>query len=115
VNILSQLEYLYRKKKEVRCRWKDFTNTLFALELQKVSAQHIKFVGFLVFKHSIESKKFKDKKVKVHLTNLCLLNGITMLLKDSSHCFSSGYFMPGVPYSDLLTEANKMLLTALRP
>ena len=54
------------------------------------------------------------KNLEGHLTKLCLLYGLTALMKDCSSCYESGYFA-GKPFSAFIDKAIKHLLKEIRP
>ena len=53
--------------------------------------------------------------MKKHLTNLCMLYGLSNLYKDNNGCYESGYFSSGVSYSVLIMEAMKLFNKEIRP
>jgi len=80
----------------------------------KVSQEHFRYLSFWIFKQHVTNNSIKCKKLEVHLTNLCLLYGLTALKQDTSACYESGYFA-GKPFSTYINEAIKHLLKEIRP
>lgn len=60
-------------------------------------------------------RTFKDPKNHENMTNICVLYGLCKLQKDSHSLYQSGYFTPGVNYSQLINEAIKAVNLRLRP
>ena len=67
-----------------------------------------------MFMQKVTNGSIKCENLKTHLTNLCLLYGLTALQKDSSSCYESGYFS-GQPFSAFIGDAMKHLLKEIRP
>ena len=56
----------------------------------------------------------KCKNLEAHLTNLCILYGLTSLQKDISACYEIGFFSE-LPYSTFINDAVKVILKRIRP
>ena len=67
-----------------------------------------------MFKEKVSNGSIKCGNLSNHLTNLCLLYGLTALQKNNSGCYESGYFT-GAPFSSFINDAIKHLLKAIRP
>ena len=67
-----------------------------------------------MFLEKVTNNSIKCANLKVHLTNLCLLYGLSLLQKNNIGCFESGYFS-SKPFSTFINEAVKHLLKEIRP
>jgi len=64
----------------------------------------------------VKNRPIKCQGVKANLTNVCMLYGLDILVKDSSQLYDCGYFSaPGAQFSQTLLEAMKLLLKEIRP
>lgn len=90
---------------------KDFINSISALDIDKVSQEHIKFITFVLFKKEVNCAKCDQNKQI--LNNLCVLYGLSNLYKDCIACFDSGFFNEGT--SKNILEAIKTVNKLIRP
>ena len=93
----------------------DFINSMYALDIVKLTNAHIQYVTFYLFKNQIQNPhKVICTNTKRHLTNLCLLFGLHQLYLDSISCFECGYFS-GTTISHSILQAIKQLNSRIRP
>lgn len=73
-------------------------NSLYAIDVVNMSKANTKYIQFKLFmdlvEHEGHGQRIKCKNLKVHLTNLCALVGITHLIDDCKACYETGYFGP---------------------
>lgn len=94
----------------------DFTNTLYAMDVVKMSNDHIRFIIFWIFKQRLTSiGSIKCPQLLEQLSNLCKLQGLCYLKADLKACYECGYFSHTVPVGDLIQDAIKHLLAKIRP
>ena len=67
VNISHKLKSLMKKRKECKASKKDFTNSLFALDIVKMAQAHIRYIAFKFFRMGIVSD---GVKCPVNIKNL---------------------------------------------
>jgi len=89
----------------------EITNEILGLDIVKMATLHIKYVNFRLFKDALV--KISDVKLRGHLMNLATLMGIQYVQQYISFGYESGYLKKGA--QALISEANKLLLTRLRP
>lgn len=68
------------------------TNSLFSMEILKMTEAHFMYIIFKTFKDFIVSHKFKCPKVKENLGLIAMVYALTELQKDSIPNYESGYF-----------------------
>jgi len=115
INLAVKIERISKLIQESKASKKDFTNTLHATDIVKVSQEHFRYLTFWNFRERVTNNSFKCKKLEGHLTNLCLLYGLQSLKQDTSACYESGYFAVGRPFSTFMNDAFKHLLKEIRP
>lgn len=93
----------------------DFVNSLYASDIVEMTTEHVRYLTFFYFMQRINKGDIKCAGTKKHLTNLCMLYGLSNLYKDHKACHESGYFTGGVAYSTLILEALKSLNQNIRP
>lgn len=76
VNLSYQLKSLMKKRKETKATKKDFTNSLYALDIVKFAQAHIRFISFKFFRLGIKNDDIKCPINLKNLQNLCILNGL---------------------------------------
>ena len=102
---------------------KDFINSTKALEIGKVSQDHIKMLSMMIFRTKIDPStlcvpgqpKFNDQKNKQNMTLICILFGLCQLHEDSHGLYECGYFKSGIEYPDMILSAIKEINLTLRP
>jgi hypothetical protein len=92
VNSSVKVKDVLTKKLKSKAHKKDFTNSLYALDLVNMAQTHFRFIVFQHFKFKMTSGYVKCQQLRKHLTNLCLLYGLTMLQNDMLSCYECGYF-----------------------
>ena len=91
---------------------KDQVNSLFALDIVKVSHDHMRFLMFNLFREGYNKLKCAENRKNSEL--LCILFGLTQLNLDCKNCYESGYF-PATNVSDHILNAIKKVNLMLRP
>ena len=114
VNQIYKLKSVMKKMHDSNVSQKDFVNSVAAIDIVKVSEGHVRFVSFLLFRRRAESNDIKDKNLKKHLANFCLLYGLWQLNEDPRSCYEAGYFVNSKS-SEFVLEAMKMVCRELRP
>lgn len=114
VNLAYKLKNLMQLRKESKASKKDFTNSLYALEIVKLSQSHIRYIAFQFFKRGIETDNIKCPINLKNLQNLCILNGLCQV-QDASSCYESGYFNSSQKFSEFVTDAIKEINRSIRP
>ena len=116
VEAAARLSFVLEKQRsESKVSKKDFTNSLYALELVELANAHIKYVTFYNFRQRLLRGDIKCKGVVKILTNLCMLFGLNIIHTDSKMVYQTGYFGSGVSYSELVLNAIKQINIELRP
>lgn len=119
VNISQKISQILKHAKESsdKVSKKDFINSKYSLDIVKASNAHIRYVTFWFFKKKVESDDIKCPGNKKILKNLCMLYGLFTLSNDCVSCYESGYFSTdvGLPFSELILQAIKILNTEIRP
>ena len=87
---------------------------MYAVDIVKVAQEHFRYLSFWLFAQKVSDGSIKCKNLEGHLTNLCLLYGLTALKQDSAACYETGYFADQ-PFQAYINEAIKHLLKAIRP
>lgn len=87
------------------------TNFLFANDINNAIHCHLKYVSFKYFMNGLE--QLADPQLKVHMRNLCALNGLTFLQECMTAGYDFGWFKKG-DYS-LIQDAINLLLLKIRP
>lgn len=64
MNVAVQLASILKKMESTKATRKDFVNSINALDIVKVSKDHIKFVTFLIFKERTSGTELKCPNVK---------------------------------------------------
>ena len=114
VNVAVQLASILKKMEQTKASKKDFVNSLYALDIVKVSQDHIRYVTFTLFKERATSSDLKCPNVKNILQKFCMLYGLNHLHANSNACYQCGYFADG-PFSELILEAIKAINKEMRP
>ena len=114
VRILVKLNYIVKKRDESTLSKNEFMNSVYAEDIVRLSEEHIKFITFQFFKWNVTSSKIKCSNLKKTLTDLCMLNGLDLLHKDSRACYECGYF-GSEPYGAWILDAIKHLNQEIRP
>jgi hypothetical protein len=83
-------------------------NDLFAVDIGRMSRQHIIYMMFELTSKAIAENKFKDAKVEQLLWTLLKVFALNQLCSDYTALYECGYFSSGA--SDLLTESLKEVL-----
>lgn len=97
---------------------KDFVNSVYALDVVKLSNAHTRYVAFWFFKKRIEDETvIQCSNNKRNMMNLCMLYGLNQLYLDTTSQFESGYFTSKVEtnLSEMIVEAIKKINLELRP
>jgi len=76
VNVAVQLVSILKKMEETQASKKDFINSLYALDIVKVSQDHIRYVTFLLFKERATAGDLQCPNVKNILQKFCMLYGL---------------------------------------
>ena len=114
VNLSHMLKSLMKKRQECKASKKDFTNSLYALDIVKLAQAHIRYIAFKFFKMGIVNDGVKCPVNIKNLTNLCMLNGLCQLSEQSA-CYECGYFNSSEQFSEFITDAIKEINRQLRP
>jgi hypothetical protein len=114
VNLVVKIERIQRLIEDNKASSKEFTNILYATDIVQVAQEHYRYLTFWLFRERIVNGSIACKKLQGHLSNLCILYGLTHLRKDISVCYESGFFA-GAPFSTFIDEAVKHVLKELRP
>ena len=93
----------------------DFVNSLYSQDIVEMANAHIRYISYFYFMKKVTSGDVKCKNLKGILRDLCMLYGLSNLIKDCKSCYESGYFEPGVAYSDMILEAMKQINRTVRP
>lgn len=121
VQICYRLKRLLDQRKELKVSKKDFINSVKALDIVRVTQDHIKLISMMVFRSKIEPNpkfpiaEYKDPKNKQHMMNMLILYGLCKLNENQHGLYESGYFTPGVRYSEMILEAIKTINLRIRP
>lgn len=115
VNLSYKLKSIMKKRASMKASKKDFNNSLYALDIVKVSQSHVKYVAFVLFKNGISDGSIKCPINLQNLTNLCILNGLYQLSLDSASCYEAGYFNNTQQFSEFITDAMKEINRLIRP
>jgi len=116
VNVSHRLLYLLKMMREnENISKKDFRALHFGEDVVQLSTQHIKYVTYFYFVQRLKKGDIKCQKLHRYLSLLCMLYGLTTLMRDATNCFSCGYFQSGVDYANLMQTAIKKINVELRP
>ena len=114
VNVAVQLASILEKMGQTKASKKDFVNSLYALDIVKVSQDHIKYVTYTLFKERATASDLKCPNVKNILQKFCMLYGLNQLHANANACYQCGYFSGG-PFSGYISEAIKAINKEMRP
>ena len=78
-----------------------------------MSRSHILYLSFRVFRHKVESQKWKDPKILPLMQLLARVFAMKQVLLDNAACYETGFFSRGS--SELLMNTMKKALKELRP
>jgi len=112
ISLTFKVKKILEKMKKLTVSKKDFVNSKAALDIVRASCEHIRYITFLIFMRKIQ--EIKNQKTKENMTNMCMLYGLVNLNNDSRTCYESGYFIPGIEYSELIIEAIKLVNLRIR-
>ena len=99
-------------QKDTRSK-KEKDNEIFALDVQKMTNIHLKYILFEMALKRVKSYRFKEKSLKVAIIQLIKLFAVNDLVKDSESLYEVGYF--GAGSGALRDQALNQLLIDLRP
>ena len=68
-------------------------------DIVEIANTHIRYLSFFYFMKKVTSGDIKCKNLKGILRDLCMLYGLSNLIKECKSCYESGYFEAGVAYS----------------
>lgn len=90
---------------------KEKTNFLFANDIIHTSLCHVKYISFKYFQAGLE--QVPDERLRVHLRNLCALNGLCFVQECMTAGYDAGFLKKGD--NGLIQEAINILLAKIRP
>lgn len=70
-------------------------NELFAMDIQRMTKNHLYYIAFLFAKARIDEYKFNDPAIKPLLHLLLKIYALYELQKDSQGLYECGFFHPG--------------------
>ena len=79
VNLAAKVKHVSKLLDENKATKKDFTNSLYAAEVVRLSQAHIRYVTFWNFMTKVQSGITKCSQVATHTQNLTLLYGLNLL------------------------------------
>jgi len=103
-------------RKKSTASQKDFTNSIFALDIVKAALEHIKFTCYSLFRRKISKVgRVNCQNLKFQFETICALYGLNYLAMDHHDLYNIGYFSKGTNMTENIQEAIKILLLRLRP
>ena len=99
--------------KESTAHKKEKENEIFAMDVSRMTRQHMIYVTFRMAKERLEANQFKDQGVKLLLETAIKIFALKQLIIDHQSLYESGYFGKGSAY--LLDQAYRGLLDTMRP
>ena len=119
VNLSSKLYTILDKIKEsdkAKISKKDFTNIHAGIDIVDVANTHINYATFVIFKSKIETDDIQCANSKKHITNLCKVFGLNLLINNCMGCYECGYFQSTQEsFSSLILGAIKKINLEIRP
>ena len=99
-------------QKDTRSK-KEKDNEIFAIDVQKMTNIHLKYILFEMALKRVKGYRFKEKSLKVAIIQLIKLFAVNDLVKDSESLYEVGFF--GAGSGALRDQALNQLLIDLRP
>ena len=95
-SVSNKIWQILEARKKSTASQKDFTNSIFALEIVKAALEHIKFTCFSLFRRKIsKAGRIKCQNLKFQLETMCALYGLNYLAMDHHELYNFGYFSKG--------------------